>query len=114
MNHVTLDQLTFARFTELLRSQFRVHTGPASVVELELIEATATPSAPAAAATDSGRENFSLIFSGPADRLLPQQMYRFEHPKLGGLDLFIVPIGREQGRLHYQAVFNRSFPRPAK
>ena len=111
MTHVPLDQLTLASFAELLHSQFRVHVGPATVVELELVEATATPNARMEAAADSALGNFSLIFSGPADRLLAQQMYRFEHPQIGAFDLFIVPIGREEGRLRYQAIFNRSFPR---
>lgn len=114
MTNVPLEQLTFATFAELLHTQFRVQAGPTIVVELELVEATATNSARQAAATDFGGESFSLIFSGPADALLAQQMYRFEQSKVGGFDLFIVPIGREQGRLRYQAIFNRSLPRRAK
>lgn len=104
MTNVPLEQLTFQKFAELLRSRFCVHSGPASVVELELLEAT----------SDEGRENFSLVFSGPSDCPLAQQIYRFEHPKVGGFDLFIVPISREQGCFRYEAIFNRSLPRQSK
>ena len=53
-------------------------------------------------------ECFSLLFSGPRDRLLPQQIYPMEHSTLGAFGLFLVPVAREdQERWYYEAVFNR-------
>ncbi len=52
-------------------------------------------------------EIFSLTFKGPGDRLLPQRIYSLEHNELGKLDIFLVPISRDQGYFYYEAVFNR-------
>ena len=112
MPHVPLDQLTFAAFQALLNTRFRVSPGPAISVELELVEATATTDAGRRGSAASGYEYFSLVFSGPASQPLAQRMYSFEHEKVGTFDLFIVPIAAEQGRIRYQAVFNRPLPPP--
>jgi hypothetical protein len=32
-------------------------------------------------------------------------MYRLEHPELGVLDIFLVPLGPEEGRMRYEAIF---------
>jgi hypothetical protein len=34
-------------------------------------------------------------------------MYRMEHDVLGALDLFLVPIARDEDGFQYEAVFNR-------
>jgi hypothetical protein len=52
-------------------------------------------------------EPFALTFTGPPQPLLEQRTYRLEHPVLGPLDIFIVPVGTdESGALCYEAVFN--------
>jgi hypothetical protein len=59
-------------------------------------------------AADAQNEKFSLLFqsSGPVE--LTQNTYPFEHPALGRLDIFIVPIKVRGGACHhYEAVFNR-------
>jgi hypothetical protein len=53
-----------------------------------------------------GRIPFSLLFLGPADPVLPQAIYDIEHPRLGLLDIFIVPIGKDEHGIRYQAVFS--------
>jgi hypothetical protein len=75
-------------------------------LELELIEATANQSGQETAQAPGGK--FSLVFMGPLDQSLPQQTYLFEHEKLGAFDLFIVPIGKDQKGLRYEAIFNRA------
>jgi hypothetical protein len=37
---------------------------------------------------------------------LQQHIYRLEHEQLGALALFLVPLGPEQGRMRYGAIFN--------
>jgi hypothetical protein len=56
---------------------------------------------------DSGREGgaFSLLFRAPSGPFLPQAIYAIEHPALGTLDLFIVPIGPIPGGNGYEAIF---------
>ena len=78
--------------------------GPAPApVELELISVTEIGKA-----HQPGLRNpFTLHFLGPAGpQYLLQHTYHFEHDQMGALDLFIVPIGLEAGRMRYEAIFN--------
>ena len=49
---------------------------------------------------------FSLFFRGPADAPLPQATYALEHDELGKLEIFIVPVGRDEQGTDYEAAFN--------
>jgi hypothetical protein len=51
------------------------------------------------------RTGFSLEFLGPPGPLLPQRIYCLEHPRLGRLEIFLVPLGREDRGVRYEAVF---------
>ncbi len=58
------------------------------------------------------RDQFSVVFKGPAEPLLPQHTYELRHESMGELPLFLVAVGREEGRNHetdrpvlYEAVF---------
>jgi hypothetical protein len=51
-------------------------------------------------------EPFAMILAGPAEPCLPQATYRVEHPVLGALDLFIVPIARKASGVEYEVTFN--------
>jgi hypothetical protein len=55
----------------------------------------------------SGRAGgaFSLLFVAPAGPFLPQAIYPLEHPAIGSMEVFLVPIGPLQGGNGYQAVF---------
>jgi hypothetical protein len=58
-----------------------------------------------------GMQQFSLFFHGPADRVLPQGIYAFQHEQLGLLEIFIVPVvGSNNERTVYQACFSRPAP----
>lgn len=94
-----LDDLTREGFIPHLNSQFQVERG-SDRIAVELTEVSEPR---------SSRHNqaFSLVFRGPNDQYLPQAMYRFQHPALGGFDLFIVPIGQDPQGLYYEALFNR-------
>ncbi|RXT04272.1 hypothetical protein [Ammoniphilus sp. CFH 90114] len=59
------------------------------------------------ASIDSIYESFSLLFSGPLEVFLPQQLYSFQHPELGVVELFIVPVEKKEDQYEYEAVFNR-------
>ena len=72
---------------------------------LELVE-VADLGAEGAAAAPSRRRPFSLIFRAPGGVYLPQRIYALEHPTLGRLMLFLVPLGPDQGGMRYQAVFS--------
>jgi hypothetical protein len=49
---------------------------------------------------------FNLHFKGPRSERFGQGMRRLEHPALGALDIFLVPIGADATGLLYEAVFN--------
>ena len=55
---------------------------------------------------NGGVQQFSLFFHGPADRIVPQGTYAFQHDGLGPLMLFIVPVvGSNEQRIVYEACF---------
>jgi hypothetical protein len=54
-------------------------------------------------------EPFSLLFVGPPAPVLPQRIHALDHPELGRLELFLVPLGPEPGTdggMRYEAAFN--------
>ena len=53
-----------------------------------------------------GMERFSLFFHGPGDIMLNQGTITLEHPSLGELLLFVVPIARNPQGFRYEVVFN--------
>lgn len=50
---------------------------------------------------------FSLVFVAPTDAPPVQMMRRMQHPVLGEMTIFLVPIKLDPSGLHYEAVFNR-------
>ena len=97
-----MDELDLATVT---CETFEPHVGDAFVIaepvqiELELAEARSAGEWP------GGREPFRLLFHGPRDPLLAQSIYRLEHAQLGALEIFIVPIGRDDQSTTYEAIF---------
>jgi hypothetical protein len=107
MNALPLDQLKLETFAARLQIKFRVYLDDANFVELELVEANGTNTHDPAKPMAPFQESFSLIFNGPKNSPLLQNIYSFEQDGLGRFDLFIVPIGQKNGSFQYQAVFNR-------
>ena len=96
-----LQDLTNASFEEHLDTPFRVHFGgeaPLEVVlsQVRLHEAHGGPR----------KQPFSLYFRGPRQPVLPQQIYRLEHDRMGTMEVFLVPIGPDGQGMGYEAVFN--------
>ena len=92
-----------ALYREQLGTIFLAEDGAAGV-ELRLAEVVEErPTA--------GLRQFSLFFHGPADRILEQGTYSFDHHALGPLALFIVPVvGSSPERIVYQACFSGPMP----
>lgn len=52
------------------------------------------------------RDPFALLLrGGPRDRYLPQRTYELEHPAMGALPVFLVPLGPDAEGMRYEAVF---------
>jgi len=107
MTKVSLEQLTFELFAQLLNTNFRVWIDGQNAVNLELCEVTPARVTPTAGGDGRAYENFALVFLGPTDGYLPQRLYLFESAKVGRFELFIVPVSRDEKGLRYQATFNR-------
>jgi hypothetical protein len=95
--------------TKLLEpDDFRDLAGPlvlepgADGAPVELRVAAVTPLAPHRLRA----QPFSLQLHGPGAQVLPQSMYAVRHPRLGVLELFLVPIAADGKRATYEVVFN--------
>ena len=91
-----------ADFFLLLNETFRIRLDGIEPIHLELVSVTEAGPAP----KPEARRPFSLHFLGPvSSQYLIQHTYRLEHEHMGALDLFIVPLGPEGGRMRYEAIF---------
>jgi hypothetical protein len=95
---VDLAALRIGDFETHLEAVFEMQTA-GGMVPLKL--STVTP------AGDSGRDGgaFSLLFVAPKGPSLQQAIYSLEHPALGAMEIFLVPIGPLSGGNGYQAIF---------
>lgn len=100
-----LETLTTDSFTAQAGTAFRLDLPAGGAFDLTLVSAT-----PLGEARRGGKVRdraFSVLFLGPpAAAVLPQATYRLEHEALGGLEIFLVPVGRDGDRVRYEAVFN--------
>jgi hypothetical protein len=93
-------QYVVETFASQVGGRFTTTLATGESVALELTEVQPGPVSPKAL-------QFSILFRGPRDRYLQQRIYHLENPVLGGIDLFLVPVGEAPEGLLYQAVFNR-------
>jgi hypothetical protein len=99
-----LDKLQAADFLPYVHQSFRVRLDGVEPINLELI--SVTEHEPASTQDPARRHPFSVMFLGPSSNLyLRQHIYHLEHEGLGELDIFIVPLGPQSGRMRYEAVF---------
>lgn len=90
--------LTWDDFADAAGSVYRVAVGE-NQFELTLDQAKEIASA--------GRTggSFRLEFVGPYDPILPQAIYPFRRGEEDALEIFVVPIGRDEQGTRYEAVF---------
>ena len=97
-----LDKLASSDFAPHLNQTFRVRLDGVEPIDLELVNVTEAGSA----SRTEARNPFSLLFLGPvSSQYLLQHTYSLEHEQIGMLELFIVPLGLEEGRMRYEAIF---------
>jgi hypothetical protein len=98
-----LDQLQSSDFSPYLNQIFSVQLDGIEPIGLELVLVTEGGKA----FRPGARQPFSLHFLGPvSSQYLAQHMYRLEHPELGALEIFLVPLGPQEGRMRYEAIFS--------
>ena len=94
-----LDRLTAADFAPHVGERFELLLPEGEPLGLRLSSCDELGEAP-----EGARRAFSLLFHG--DRLVPQQIWTLRHPKLGELELFVVPLGPDEQGLRYEVIFN--------
>jgi hypothetical protein len=100
-----LDRVTVDDFAPAVGQVFAIDAGDAGTIELELTEVSAyDPKAPAV--DQSGkRAPFHVLFRGPPEPIVAQQICRLQNDTLGAIEIFIVPIGSDESGTSYEAVF---------
>jgi hypothetical protein len=91
---------SYEAFKEQLNKTFELRIDGAEPIQLELTEVserTVTPK----------QEMFSLIFRMRGSEVLQQQIYSLENGAMGQTELFLVPVGKDNEAVFYEAVFNR-------
>ena len=95
-----IDNLSWDRFYDCLNTPFRLLDVPLLGLALTLAQVSALH-------TSQRYETFTLLFHGSAAWPLQQRIYQLENDRLGKMELFLVPVGRDEEVFHYEAVFNR-------
>lgn len=90
--------LTHAAFSENLDSEFVLEDETLSQ-NLRLIKVSERKVSPP-------YEQFSIMFRGGPDMALEQGTVHLEHPTMGPLDIFLVPVKRDERGMYYEAIFN--------
>lgn len=94
-----LDLLRCEDFEAHLNSPFDMTAGDATTA-LELI---AVERLPQHART---RQPFSLLFRGAGTTVWPQGIYHLSRAGLDEFDIFLVPVGRDESGVRYEAIFS--------
>jgi hypothetical protein len=99
-----LRTLVLADFASHVGKTFPMRVGPNAPVALVLSDARSLGSAPS---PSERSESFSLLFTSGERGNAPQAIYALEHPELGAIEVFLVPVGpAPSGGMQYEAIFN--------
>jgi Domain of unknown function (DUF6916) len=94
--------LIFEDFADRLGEVFTVSEQGMPAIPLTLAEAAPLPNR----LKSDVRPPFSLIFLGKDPRVLPQRLYRLAHGEMAEVTIFLVPVGKDEQGVSYQATFN--------
>ncbi|WP_017328068.1 hypothetical protein [Synechococcus sp. PCC 7336] len=102
-----LKELTREDFSDCLKEKFSLALDDRPPLEFELIDVSDLPSRPTSGGSSANLRSqpFSLLFLGPSEPLLDQQIYRLQHDRIGAADIFLVPVGADAEGVEYEAVF---------
>jgi len=96
-----IGELTLDSFAPHHGTTFRLFPTDGQAFDVELAEARSIGRSP----SPGMRDPFSLVFRSASKGHVPQRIYRLEHPVMGRLDLFLVPIGPDESGMRYEAIF---------
>ena len=95
--------LVFEDFADKVGDVFTISEDGVPAIALTLKEAT--PVDPKLG-LPGVRPPFSLIFVAAGPGVLMQRLYRLKHDRLGEQTIFLVPVGKNNDGVSYQALFN--------
>jgi hypothetical protein len=101
-----LRDLSAADFRPFLHQQVQMQDRAGVAIAAELTEVNEVRLRPEEVLRRERKEPFSLVIRIGGSQQLDQGTYRIDFPGLGGLDIFFVPIGRDEEFCYYEAVFN--------
>ncbi len=93
----------------LSRADFEAHVGSefvASRPDGGSLVLTLGEVRPLGQAAPGRRDGFALELRGPTRPVLDQGTHDLTHTALGRLTIFLVPVGRDERGIAYEAVFN--------
>lgn len=90
------------------KEDFDVHHGTTFVmwvsderaIELQLVETE-----PLSTRAGAPRRSFRLRFRSAERHAVPQRIYPLDHPVMGRMDVFLVPVGPDAIGMQYDAIF---------
>lgn len=85
------------------RFLMRIHETMSADLELARVDLWGPPDA---AQRGGRRRPFTLLFKGPIELRVPQRIYQLEHPELGALEMFLVPLQPDSAGTKFEAVFS--------
>ena len=94
------DNLTHENFSQNLNTTFCISHEDQHLIEVELVEVSPFRVTPR-------QEIFSILFRGPHEPQLLQYLFTLEHERMGRMELFLVPVSKDEQGMYYEAVFNR-------
>jgi hypothetical protein len=98
-----METRTLADFEPYRHQAFVIQLESGQPYALELVELRDLGAAPGPAF----RKPFALTFRNPEKTAyLPQRTYHLEHEQLGGMDLFLVPLGPDASGMLYEITFS--------
>lgn len=100
---IQLESATANEFQSLVGEEFQVSAGENSPVETAFVLREVQPLGSPA---EGRRQSFSLLFDGPPDLPVSQQLLWLRNSLTGPLQIFIVPIAGDAVKRRYEAVFN--------
>lgn len=93
--------MTKVEFATHLHQPFQLQFNPLLTMSLAL---EAVQDATTVAKPQDGVHSFSVIFQGPQQPVLPTRTYQLSHPRLGKMNLLLVPHERRQTGMCYKAI----------
>ena len=99
MSEIAVQLPSRHEFSAAIQSIFKTSTDEGGFFETCLVSVDEIVS-------NEAQENFTLLFRAPLDAPQRQGIYRLEHNSIGAMDLFLVPVKKDDSGLYYEAVFN--------